>query len=247
MMAPMIATFTDFGVSGPYLGQVRAALSALAPGVAIVDIFPDLPAFDIQAAACLIPAYSQYLPDSSVCLCVVDPGVGGPRKVLAMRADQRWYVGPDNGLLSQVARRASRLQVHEITWRPARLSNSFHGRDLFAPICARLASGQGLPTATAISMAEIDRDWPDDFWRVVYVDSYGNCITGVRASSVRDIATLRIDGLCCQRARTFSDVSPGTLFWYENSNGLVEIAMSAGNAAAHHAISVGGRLFPGGE
>lgn len=247
MIGAMIATFTDFGVSGPYLGQVRAALAALAPGVAVVDIFPDLPAFDIQAAACLIPAYSQYLPDSSVCLCVVDPGVGGVRKVLSLQADERWYVGPDNGLLSQVARRASRLQVHEITWRPERLSNSFHGRDIFAPICARLAGGQGLPAASAITLAEIDRDWPDDFWQVVYVDSYGNCITGVRAASIQDVVTLRINGISCRRARTFSDVPPGTLFWYENSNGLVEIAMSAGNAAECHAISVGGRLLPGDE
>jgi len=141
----MIATFTDFGGNGPYLGQVRAVLHQQAPGVAVVDLFPDLPAYNVQAAAYLLPAYSQYLPRGCVCLCVVDPGVGSDRAAVAVQADGRWYVGPDNGLLSQVVRRASSVTAFEITWRPEGLSASFHGRDLFAPVCAMLAGGGSVP------------------------------------------------------------------------------------------------------
>jgi S-adenosylmethionine hydrolase len=102
----MIAIFTDFGVQGPYLGQMRAVLLAQAPALPVVDIFPDLPPFHVQAAAYLIPAYSQYLPDNSVCVCIVDPGVGTNRRALVVRADSRWYVGPDNGLFSILIGRA---------------------------------------------------------------------------------------------------------------------------------------------
>ena len=108
----MIAIFTDFGVQGPYLGQMRAVLLAQAPGVPVVDIFPDLPSFNVQVAAYLLPAYSQYLPDDSVSVCVVDPGVGSDRRALVVRADSRWYVGPDNGLFSILIRRAA--QVHRL-------------------------------------------------------------------------------------------------------------------------------------
>ena len=111
----MLAIFTDFGVRGPYLGQMRTVLLAQAPGVPVVDIFPDLPPFHVQAAAYLLPAYSQYLPDKSVCVCVVDPGVGTNRRALVVRADSRWYVGPDNGLFSILVHRAVDAQVFEIT------------------------------------------------------------------------------------------------------------------------------------
>lgn len=243
----MIATFTDFGVSGPYLGQVRAAVAALAPAVSVIDIFPDLPAFAVQAGAYLIPAYSQYLPADSVCLCVVDPGVGGVRRAIALNADDRWYVGPDNGLLSLVARRASRLRAYAISWRPDQLSDSFHGRDLFAPVCAMLAGGEALPDHAEIQASELANDWPDDLWQVVYIDHYGNCVTGVRADSVADTAVLYLKGVACRRQRTFSDAERGTLFWYANSNGLVEVAMTEGRAATQLAITTGEVLVPGGD
>ena len=107
----MIATFTDFGSDGPYLGQVKAVLHCDAPGVPVVDVFPDLPPFNVKAAAYLLPAYSQYLPEGTVCLCVVDPGVGTERRALALRAGGRWYVGPDNGLFSVLIRRAGEVRV----------------------------------------------------------------------------------------------------------------------------------------
>ena len=110
----MLAIFTDFGVQGPYLGQMRAVLLAQAPAVPVVDIFPDLPAFHVQAAAYLLPAYSQYLPNNCVCVCVVDPGVGTNRRALVVRADSHWYVGPDNGLFSILIRRAVDVQTFQV-------------------------------------------------------------------------------------------------------------------------------------
>ena len=235
----MLAIFTDFGVQGPYLGQMRAVLLAQAPTLPVVDIFPDLPPFNVQAAAYLIPAYSQYLPDNSVCVCVVDPGVGTNRRALVVRADSRWYVGPDNGLFSILIGRADHVQVFEITWRPQRLSNSFHGRDLFAPVAAAIARGEQLPTeeieVTLLPMPA----WPEDLMQVVYLDSYGNAITGLRSRGVLQDAVLDVAGVSCEFRSTFAEAEAGTPFWYENSNGLVEIALSNGHAAEALGLSIG--------
>jgi S-adenosylmethionine hydrolase len=237
--AVMIALFTDFGIQGPYLGQMRAVLQSRAPTVPVVDVFPDLPSFDVQAAAYLLPAYSQYLPDDSVCVCVVDPGVGTDRRALVVHADGRRYLGPDNGLFSVLISRAVHVQAFEITWRPEQLSRSFHGRDLFAPVAAALAQGQPL----AVEALEVKRllmpAWPEDLMRVVYIDSYGNAITGLRARSVARDTILDVMGRSCQFSSTFGEAEPDIPFWYENSNGLVEIAVPNGRAAAALELQVG--------
>jgi len=238
----MIATFTDFGPAGPYLGQVRAALCREAPGIPVVDLFPDLPAFNVRAAAYLLPAYSRYLPSGCVCLCVVDPGVGGERDALAVAADGRWYVGPDNGLLSLVVRRASRVSAYSISWRPELLSDTFHGRDLFAPVCARLACNGTAPGEPVAPAELVMPDWPDDLHEVVYMDGYGNAITGLRAKSLPSTARLQIAGRVCAYHRTFEEAPPGTPFWYANANGLVEIAVAGDSASAALNAVVGQRF-----
>jgi len=235
----MIATFTDFGSEGPYLGQMKAVLYQNAPAVPVVDVFPDLPPYNVKAAAYLLPAYSRYLPEGTVCLCVVDPGVGSERRALVLRADQHWFVGPDNGLFSILMRRAAEVQVFEISWRPHSLSNSFHGRDLFAPVAGRLAAGEW-PGDTIIEAGQlVSPSWPDDLPQVVYLDSYGNAITGLRASSMPRDAVIGVKETSLSFCRTFADAETGTPFWYENSNGLVEMAVANGHAGQLLRLEVG--------
>ena len=102
----MIALFTDFGLAGPYTGQVKAVLAQQAPGVPVVDLFADLPAGKPKPAAYLLTAYGSWFPSGTVLLAVVDPGVGGERRAVVVEADGRFYVGPDNGLFELVLRRA---------------------------------------------------------------------------------------------------------------------------------------------
>jgi S-adenosylmethionine hydrolase len=144
----MIVLFTDFGLSGPYTGQVIAVLQQAAPEVPIIQLFADAPAGRPKPSAYLLAAYAGWFPAGTVFLCVVDPGVGSERRPLIAETDGRVYVGPDNGLFAIVLRRAASSTVSEITWRPPTLSASFHGRDVFAPIAARLAQGE---PAVAIS------------------------------------------------------------------------------------------------
>lgn len=235
----MIAVFTDFGVQGPYLGQMHAVLSAAAPAVPVVNLFPDLPPFDVKAAAYLLPAYCQYLPATAICLCVVDPGVGGDRRPLALQVDGRWYVGPDNGLFSILVRRASEVRAWVITWRPERLSASFHGRDLFAPVAATLARGEPCPGEALAPASLVAPPWPDELAEVVYIDPYGNAVTGLRATAVGEQTVLQVAGRACRFKRTFAQARVGEPFWYCNSNGLVELAVNQGSAAQQLDLAVG--------
>jgi len=238
----MIVRFTDFGLSGPYLGQITAVLLAEAPGVPVLDLFADAPAGEPMLAAYLLAAYADVFPAGCVFLCVVDPGVGSARAALAVEADGRWFVGPDNGLLQIVARRAERLAIREITWRPERLSASFHGRDLFAPVTAMLARG-GSPAGNSRALAEIAGNaWPDDLDQIVYIDHFGNAMTGLRASRLTSGTVLAVSGHDLSQRRTFSDTEPGEIFWYENANGLAEIAVNLGRADIELGITPGAQV-----
>jgi len=225
----MIVLFTDFGLDGPYTGQMQAVLYRQAPGVPVISLFADLPPFDVQGAACLLPAYAAGFPPGTVFLCVVDPGVGGSRPGVVVEADARWYVGPDEGLFAYVARRARQLRCWQLPV-PDTASASFHGRDVFAPAAARLARGGAVPWETGDPSTLAQADWPDELWRVLYIDRYGNAVTGVRAVTLEADARLQVNGRTLASARTFSEVSPGTAFWYPNSSGLVELAVNRGRA-----------------
>ena len=235
----MIALFTDFGLEGPYTGQMKAVLHQMAPGVPVVDLFADAPAGDPRAAAYLLAAYAPWFPKGTVFLSVVDPGVGGARPPIFVEADGRWYVGPGNGLFELVQRRALRTRSFSIDWRPERLSASFHGRDLFAPVAAMLTRGDAPPGRPCDDSAFRRPDWPDDLAEIVYVDHYGNAMTGLRAAALPAGARLAAAGRLLTRARTFGDRPRGKAFWHENSNGLAEIAVNSGRADRELGLSVG--------
>jgi S-adenosylmethionine hydrolase len=131
-----IAFFTDFGKDGPYLGQMRAVLAANNVTLPIIDLFSDVPAFNSQAAAYLLAALGEQMPGGGLFVAVVDPGVGGERRPLLVQGPTHWYVGPDNGLFSQVVRRRPDTVVRTIDWRPHNQAARFHGRDLFPPVPA---------------------------------------------------------------------------------------------------------------
>ncbi len=234
----MIALFTDFGVADPYVGQMHAAIARVAPQVRIIDLFHCVPSFDIRAGAYLLPAYAEPFPEGTVFVAVVDPGVGGTRVPVMLFADGRWYVGPDNGLFHIVARRARHVQCHRILWRPAKLSESFHGRDIFAPAAAMLVKGE-LPESQPAPLAAPVGQWPDDLAQVLYIDHYGNAITGLRAGCLRRDQRLCVGEHVLTYARVFAEVEPGRAFWYENANGLIEIAANGASAAKRLRLRLG--------
>jgi len=237
-----IALVTDFGAGGPYLGQMKLRLSGLLPRVLVIDLISDLAPFRADLAAYLLPALVRDMPARTLYLCVVDPGVGGERSALAIEADGGWYVGPDNGLLALVARRANQIRVLRIDWRPAVLSASFHGRDLFAPVAAALCGGK-IPYYTELDRGLlIGNDWPNALAKVIYADSYGNLITGLQAADLDRNTWLWAGGRDITYARTFCAVPPGQAFWYENAFGLVELAVNQGGARRVLGLGPGDRV-----
>ncbi|SLN25408.1 SAM hydrolase/SAM-dependent halogenase family protein [Oceanibacterium hippocampi] len=234
----MIFLVTDFGLEGPYVGQMKAVLASRAPGVPVIDLFADAPAFRPRPSAYLLAAYAAIGAPGSVFLAVVDPGVGSERAALFLQAGGRWFVGPDNGLLA-IAARAGEARVWRAGTNAAPLSATFHGRDLFAPLAADLALGRQ-PDRDEGALADmVGADWPDDLAEIVYLDHYGNGMTGIRAATLGPDATVEVAGQRLGHARTFSDVAAGAAFWYGNANGLVEIAVSGGRADAVLGLEIG--------
>jgi S-adenosylmethionine hydrolase len=223
---------TDFGRQGPYIGQMKAVLYRKAPGVPVVNLFSDLPTFNPEASAYLIAAYIKEFPAGTVFLGVVDPGVGTSRLPLVIKADSQWFIGPDNGLYNVICKRAHRVRRWVITQGPRELSASFHGRDLFAPMAAQLARGQIVPEESfELVYGAPWESWSDELSEIVYIDHFGNAMTGVRAFTLAKTDCLLLKGHVVSYARTFGEAEKGQPFWYENANGLVEIALREGNVS----------------
>jgi S-adenosyl-L-methionine hydrolase (adenosine-forming) len=235
----MLILFTDYGWQDPYVGQVKAVLDEHAPGSTVIDLLHDVPAFNAHAGAHLIAGLQSVFPLGSVFLCVVDPGVGGPRDAVVMEADGKFYVGPDNGLLSIIAARAGSVRYWRIDWRPENLSNTFHGRDLFAPMAARVvAHGPNAPGLSQLDDLRVRFD-AADLPRICYLDHYGNAWTGMRASTIDDSQRLSVRGQDLLYRQAFHEAAKGEAFWYVNSVGLIEVAANRASAAELLGLQVG--------
>jgi S-adenosylmethionine hydrolase len=235
----MIILFTDFGADDVYVAQVKAALLEHFPAAVVLDLLHSAPNFRVEAGAHLLAALQERFPTGSVFMAVVDPRVGTERDAVVVEADDKWYVGPDNGLLSVLSARAARRRTWRIIWRPQRLSSSFHGRDLFAPVAGWIARGE-FPHDNLQEVPDLQvRLGPDDLGEIIYVDHYGNALTGLRASSVPREAVLALRKHRLKYARVFADVPAGGAFWYEDSIGLVELAANGASAAALLGAKIG--------
>lgn len=235
----MIVLFTDFGTEGPYLGQVEAVLHRETGGIPVIQLVNNAPAGDPRLSSYLLAATSAEFPPASVFLCVVDPGVGGSRLPVVLKADGKWFVGPDNGLLNSVAVQAKKVQWWIIHWKPKNLSASFHGRDLFAPIVAQLACGNHPDEDECYSGPDLD-SWPADIATIIYIDHYGNAMTGWRyRQDLKDKILVWNGHHSIRQANTFCEVEPGQAFWYCNSSGLVEIAVNQGRADERLGLNTG--------
>lgn len=233
----MIILYTDYSLQGPYIGQVEAILYQLSPKEKVIRLFADLPRYNPKASAYLLAACATAFPEGSIFFAVVDPGVGSfSDKPVVLKVDNRWYVGPDNGLFDLLVRQSDICECWKINWRPEKLSSSFHGRDLYAPVCAMIANGIDIP-GEKIQWND-QHDWPDDLAEVIYIDAFGNCITGIRSFNVDTATVLNVSGKKILHARTFSaaDKNP---FWYENSSGLIEVAVNQGSAAYNLGLAIG--------
>lgn len=236
----IVTLTTDFGTVDGYAGEMKGVVLSLAPSARLVDVTHAVAQGDVRGGAWVLGRIWRRFPPEAVHLAVVDPGVGGDRGAVAARVDGRWFVGPDNGLLTLVLRDGEEAGTARAL-DPDRagleeVSDTFHGRDLFAPVAARLAHGDD-PPGSAVPPS-YGPDAGGELAEVIYVDGFGNAMTGLCAPQDRD-RTLRAAGRDLPGVRTFADVEPGGAMWLVNSIGLVEIAVNQGSAAADLELRVG--------
>jgi S-adenosylmethionine hydrolase len=236
-MQPLpVFTFTDFGNTGPYLGQVEERLFHADPGIRVIHLVTDAPAFAPVEAGYLLAALAGHT-GPGVFLAVIDPGVGGERQPVVVQSGDHWLVGPDNGLFAALISHDPAARLYSINYRPARMSATFHGRDLFAPVAGKLATGRFVALEPICRLSV--NNCPEDLARIVYIDHYGNLMTGMRADKMNPGQQLLFAGLRLDHAGCFGDVAPGMPFWYENSLGLVEISVNRGSARQRFSATVG--------
>ncbi len=235
----MIVLFTDFGTHDPYVGQLKARLLEHAPAQPVIDLLHEAPAYNAHAGAHLLAAFASTFPTGSVFLAVVDPGVGTLRDAVVMMSGGRWFVGPDNGLLSVIAARSHDSKLWRIEWQPEALSATFHGRDLFAVIAAEIARGE-FPADKLVEVAKLNVEFDaGDLSRVIYLDHFGNAWTGVRGADIPRQVRVSARAASFQHSESFGFVGRGEGFWFVNSVGLVELAVNRGSAAQQFSLAVG--------
>jgi len=248
-----VCFLSDFGLSDDFVGTCHGVIKRIAPGAQIIDVTHGIPPQAVLQGALVLANTLPYMP-VGVHLAVVDPGVGGPRRALALRdRDGRLFVGPDNGLLLPAAERAGVEDAREIV-NPAyaleSISRTFHGRDLFAPAAAHLAAGVSVdelgPPLAVDALVRLDLPvavFGDDSIEAValYVDSFGNIALNLTRDDVERVGIVpgtRIElELTGERyyavaARTFADARAGDVILYEDSYRNMSVAVSRGNAAS---------------
>jgi S-adenosylmethionine hydrolase len=235
----MIVLFTDFGNHDPYVGQVKARLAEHAPGQQVVDLLHQAPDYNAHAGAHLVAAFAPTFPPGTVFMCVVDPGVGTERSGAVVLAGGRWFVGPDNGLLSIVSARNPDSRIWHIKWQPEGASSTFHGRDIFAVIAALIAKGE-FPADKLEEKPSLNVEFDmSDLDRVIYIDHFGNAWTGIRGAGLPKNTRVLARGGEFKHAESFGFVGKGEGFWFVNSVGLLELAINRGSAAEKIGLKLG--------
>lgn len=243
---PIITLTTDFGTRDGYVGAMKGVLSRLAPEARLVDISHEVPRGDIAHAAWVIATSTREFPYDTIHVVVVDPGVGGARAEVAVRADGHWYVGPDNGVLTYVCDpRWDAWRIESAVVRAKHVSRTFHGRDVFAPAAAMLARGEEPARLGAPVKIEGALPWgrrAKGAGRIVHVDAFGNLISDLpRAEAGRSVT---IEGHTLAVVGTYEDVASGQLLAYVGSASTIEIAVRDGRADTRLGVARGTPVTP---
>jgi hypothetical protein len=235
----IITLTTDFGLSDPFVGIMKGVILSIAPGAQIVDISHEIHSYDILEAAFLFQSAYPYFPKGTVHIVVVDPGVGSARRPLAAASHGHMFIAPDNGVLSTALENDVYHIKNESLFLNS-ISRTFHGRDIFAPVAAHLASGTPLDSVGPRILDFVKRPLPKPspqgdklMATVLRIDKFGNIITNLRRSDLKDADfTIHVAGRPITRlCGAFSEADPGEFFAVEGSTGFIELALNQGSAA----------------
>ena len=255
--SPRIITLTtDFGITDTYVGSMKGVILSINPNVQIVDITHAIPAQDIYEAAFSIYAAHSYFPKGTIHVIVVDPGVGSDRQAIVYQTDSAFFVCPDNGILSYLLQNVENegeqsvgtVEIQNKAYYLPEVSNTFHGRDIFAPVAAHLslgvpitAFGPPVPTLVQLPIQVPELSGNTLTGQIVKIDRFGNAITNIRESAIAGLGRastgkmsayeIRIGNVSLNRLnRAYAESGVGKPLAIIGSSGLLEIAINEGNA-----------------
>ena len=253
-MSSLITLTTDFGTRDGYVAQMKGVILSINPEARLIDVTHDIESFDLIGAALVLKGLSEYFAPGATHVAVVDPGVGGERRGIVMRLDDRFFVGPDNGLFSQVFERSASREVREIgnsNLLLPELHPTFHGRDVFAPVAAHLSLGVDFHSVgpvvedpVMLSLPKPAQSGTGIEGEVIYIDRFGNLTTNIEAGMLsRRVDSVQIAGRKIKGIkRFFSEVPPGYPVALINSFGFLELAVNLGNASLDLSVQKGSRV-----
>lgn len=250
--ASVLTLLSDFGDRDVYVGVMKGVIAQINPTLTVIDLTHQIPPQNILAARfCLLNAY-PYFPVGTVHVAVVDPGVGGTRRAIALQLAQGLLVGPDNGIFSGVLGQSPAIAAVELSnpqyWRVCSPSKTFHGRDIFASVGAHLASGVPLQqlgkqidptTLVTLDIPEWSHSETGALGCIQYIDHFGNLVTNIPGSYVHGKSwCVQMAGLTIPGFETYGDVKVGDAIALVGSHGWVEIAINNGNAQSQLQIQL---------
>jgi S-adenosylmethionine hydrolase len=257
--AKIVTLTTDFGLRDPYAAEIKAAILSISPKTVIVDITHEIAKFDIRMGAYVLASAAPYFPKGSVHVAVVDPGVGTRRRPILVQTKQSFFVGPDNGVLVLAAEKQGIMRVHELAnpkFMLPKVSNTFHGRDIFAPAAAYLLKGvkpakfgPEIREAAKPEFAKVTRENGALIGEVLHVDGFGNIITNINE---KEVAQSHVKGalsleLPCHKlklklGKAYGETKPREPLALIGSHGFLEIALNQGNAAEKFKTKAGDKV-----
>ncbi len=248
MPAKIVTLTTDFGLKDPYTAEMKAAILGICPNAILVDVTHEIAKFSVRMGAFVVASAAPYFPEGSVHVAVVDPGVGTIRRSIVIQTKKAFFVGPDNGVLVLAAQKQSIESIHELAnprFMLPKVSNTFHGRDVFAPAAAHLLNGvkpaefgPEISEAAVVEFAKVKRKNDVLVGEVLHVDGFGNVITNI---SEKELAQNNVKGavsvelpsceLRLEFCRAYGETKPYEPLALIGSHGFLEISINQGNAA----------------
>ncbi len=243
----LITLLTDFGLEDPYVGMMKGVILTVNPGARIIDISHHVKAGSITRAAGMIRETYPYFPEGTVHLTVVDPGVGGKRRAIILMAQSHLFVGPDNGIFWPIINLHQDIKIIHITETKFFLpdvSNTFHGRDIFAPVAAHLSKGAdpfemgpAISDPVKLQLPAPHQEGGTLYGEVISVDHFGNLITNIHRKEIEGFAggralVIRLEDLLIEGMRgTYTECGKGEILSLFGSSGYLEIAVNLGRAS----------------
>ena len=254
---PTISLLTDFGIQDEYVGVIKGVICQTNPGIQLIDISHNLPPQDIRAGAHLLSRSYSFFPENTVHLAIVDPGVGSNRRLIVIQAKSYIFIGPDNGLFSHILQAQEEIKIHEITNRSLynpHISKTFHGRDIMAPVAAKIATGLGISEVgppisrnSCISLPSLQCTVSPTTisGEIIYIDQFGNLCTNITKSDIESLESVtpptiqvgeRLKITSISNSYSDGDIHPIALY---DSHNQLEITTNSQNTAKKLKLDIG--------